>query len=866
MKPGYPFLFSGKNKNAFVALALFLVISLVPSGSFAQINIGLTATATQSGGGVTIYSPANYNDNVIVAFGGCSGYGTCPTPWGWVSDGGYIDYTWSSAQTFNKVVWYHADRPMTSCTLQYWNGSAFVNFATYTTAICNADSITFTPVTTTILRFFNCTAPLINPNFREIQVWQSGGPAPTIAGATHYCTGDVVTLTASSVSPSPAFTWTGPGAFTATTATITFTASPATAGVYSCTVTSGGYTSAPRLDTIVVVPPPAITPGVIASVCQGSTFASLPYTAPVSTPTNYSIVYSPAAIAAGFVNVTSAALAGSPIILIVPPGAAGATYTGTLTVNNGICTGPGSPISLTINPRPSPIAGVTSICTGTNSALTDATGGGTWSSSNPAVATIGSASGIVTGVTVGSTIITYTNTSTGCFNTTTVNVLGISGPDHVCSGNTITLTATTTGGLWSSSDTVIATVGAVSGTVTGMAMGIVHITYTIGSGCTASWAVTVNPHAPIVGRDSVCVGSDRWLTNIVGGGLWSSTVSSVATILPDSGKVTGVLAGITTISYLLPTGCWSTAPFTVIAYPTAITGIMMVCPGTTTTLSDGVGGGTWTSGNPGVATIDLYTGVLTGIIADTADMIYTIEPGCPVTTRVTVNPLPQPISGISVMCPNTIDTMHDASPGGLWSSGSLPVMTIIDTNGIVTAISQGLTTIKYMLPTGCFQSRVVSVDPLPAPVIFYNYLLNTFFATPGYATYQWYDSLQGKIPGATSPSLAASNTEYYWVVVTDSNGCKGTSAYYHFNLNQVGVKPLVNSNDVRIYPNPAAATLFISSPVKVRAVISSIDGRKEIDEQDAQEINISGLANGVYFITVYGEDGVRITVQKLVKE
>jgi Secretion system C-terminal sorting domain len=54
-----------------------------------------------------------------------------------------------------------------------------------------------------------------------------------------------------------------------------------------------------------------------------------------------------------------------------------------------------------------PITGTGSICVGDTTSLHDATSGGIWSSSNPAVATIGSTSGLVTGITTGTVIISY---------------------------------------------------------------------------------------------------------------------------------------------------------------------------------------------------------------------------------------------------------------------------------------------------------------------------------------------------------------------------------------------------------------------------------------------------------------------------
>ncbi len=55
-----------------------------------------------------------------------------------------------------------------------------------------------------------------------------------------------------------------------------------------------------------------------------------------------------------------------------------------------------------------PIMGFGTICAGDNTVLSNATSGGTWSSSNTAVATIGSLTGIVGGVSAGIDTITYT--------------------------------------------------------------------------------------------------------------------------------------------------------------------------------------------------------------------------------------------------------------------------------------------------------------------------------------------------------------------------------------------------------------------------------------------------------------------------
>src|ERR1044072_3849148 len=94
----------------------FLTLLLFCYNSFAQTNIALTAVASHTVGGATTYGPQNYNDGII---------STAPAtlPWGWTTTNGFIEYTWTTTQTgITKVKFWKADRPMGSCTIQYWNG------------------------------------------------------------------------------------------------------------------------------------------------------------------------------------------------------------------------------------------------------------------------------------------------------------------------------------------------------------------------------------------------------------------------------------------------------------------------------------------------------------------------------------------------------------------------------------------------------------------------------------------------------------------------------------------------------------------------------------------------------------------------
>lgn len=159
-------------------------------------------------------------------------------------------------------------------------------------------------------------------------------------------------------------------------------------------------------------------------------------------------------------------------------------------------------------PYPGVIAGPSTVCAGSAITVTDYVSGGTWSSSTSSVATIGS-TGIVSGVSAGTTIISYTVTnsfgSSYATKVITVNPLPtagtITGTATVNIGSTTTLSNTTIGGTWSSSAAGIAIVGS-AGVVTGVAAGIANISYTVTNSCgsaVVAQVVTVTAAALTVG-------------------------------------------------------------------------------------------------------------------------------------------------------------------------------------------------------------------------------------------------------------------------------------------------------------------------------------------------------------------------------
>ncbi len=493
-----------------------------------------------------------------------------------------------------------------------------------------------------------------------------------------------------------------PGAYTVV-ATNTFTgcssAMPGSVAVsvnplpaqYSVTITSGGHYCAGG--TGVSIGLTNSDPGVIYQLFQGSTLVS------TRTP------------------------GGGGFIFLTPQTVAG-TYTVTAQSASTTCTvnmsGSGT---VFIDPLPDAIANLSAVCTGQTIVLSDPTPDGTWSSSNTGQATVvesGGTAGTVTGVLGLSTpVITYT-LPTGCSVSGTVTVnpgpQTISGSSLICVNATTQLIEIASGGIWSSSNTLVATVGS-TGIVTGVTPDAAVISYTIPSGCAATFIVTVNALPPAIsGNVPVCSGATIGLGDLSLGGTWESNNNTQASVGSISGIVTGgtgILPANPVITYTALTGCTITAVLTVNPAPAAISGSAFVCVGLTTPLVDATSGGTWSSSNNSLATVltGSVSGNVTGVSNGIPTIIYTLPTGCTAKVPVTVNPLPSSISGASSVCTNSTIGLTDAG-GGTWISSDETKATVTGL-GVVTGALAGTTTITYTLPTGCATSLVVTVNQAP---------------------------------------------------------------------------------------------------------------------------------------------------------
>jgi hypothetical protein len=248
--------------------------------------------------------------------------------------------------------------------------------------------------------------------------------------------------------------------------------------------------------------------------------------------------------------------------------------------------------TVSINPLPSvfTVTGGGSYCTGgpgLHIFLSSSTTGVTYKLYNGATPVTGSIAGTGTTIDFGAFTAsgTYTakatNTTTGCLNnmtgSATISILPlpvagtISGPSSVHDLATITLSASSPGGVWTSSNPGIARVGSSTGVVTGVSIGYTNIFYTVSTTCGTVYTVKnicdLGPEPMtagdvILGNTMICQNTKTTLTCSHAGGVWSSSNGVIASIDETSGEVTGNGAGIVAITYTTTDGAITSRVYT----------------------------------------------------------------------------------------------------------------------------------------------------------------------------------------------------------------------------------------------------------------------------------------------------------------
>ena len=616
----------------------------------------------------------------------------------------------------------------------------------------------------------------------NVTVSSAATPTIDVRGSTVLCSSSTVDLCPTSYLYT-SYQWykNGVAYSTATCTTVS------TVGSYTLVGQNGGCTSAASTAVVVTAGIAPATPTI--STITATTFCS-----------------------GGNVILTSSAAANNQWYkdAVAIGGATNQTYTATtsgsytvVVANCGTATSAATVVTVNSSPVVAAITGAATICVGTTAALANDSAGGVWSSSNTLVATI-SGGGVDTGKTVGTTEIRYTVTSAGCSTIATYNVSVVAnttpsisvttGSAIICGSATTTICPATFGNSayqWFKDGVAFATTSCITVSAIG------------------SYTLQVQNNA----------------------GCWSAISNAIA-----------ITAGI--------------APTT----PTVTAGgVVSFCDGGSVVLTSSVAAN-YQWNKDGIA----IGGATSQTYSATASGIYTVSvSGCGTSTSagttvtVTTAPIVDLITGATTLCAGTTITLANATVGGTWSSSNTLVATV-DAAGIVTGVSGGNITISYTVTSGgCSTVKTYNVTVYPTvttPTI--SPRSATTFCTGGsvqmcplsfgYSNYQWY---KDGVAYATTSCIITSVAGSYTLAGQSGGGC--WSSQSAAVVVTVGVYPIVNATtgptSVCVGSSITVANTTVT-PIGGTAVWTSTAGRASV--------NSAGLVTG----TSAGAANIRYTV------
>lgn len=350
--------------------------------------------------------------------------------------------------------------------------------------------------------------------------------------------------------------------------------------------------------------------------------------------------------------------------------------------------------------------------------------GGTWSTTNPNVATVNAFSGEITAISWGAVIIEFTGTN-GCSALSDILFITenpiVVAPDVMCLGGTTTLSPTV-GGIWESSDPTVASITN-NATLEALTPGNVELTFSdTSTNCFTIVELEVIEAQTVVntGSDTLCVGETTILTPSQGG-FWTlsfSTSNNVATINND-GLVTSIGEGKAVFSFISNApGCGAINSDTLIVLNSPdvqLLGDNELCIGEITSIPLNPNT-TYEINNPNFISYEDSTGTIIGLSQGTATitLVDTIT-GCSKTTDtfIVYDP-PSVLSEASEICVGDSTELLSSSIGS-WIALDSSIATV--DSFVVQGISEGEARFLFTdSGTECI-SDTLTITVLPKPEV-----------------------------------------------------------------------------------------------------------------------------------------------------
>lgn len=228
------------------------------------------------------------------------------------------------------------------------------------------------------------------------------------------------------------------------------------------------------------------------------------------------------------------------------------------------------------------------------------------------------------------------------------------------------------------------------------------------------------------------------------------------------------------------------------------------------------------------------------------------------------------VSGADTICAHATQVYSIDSVAGAGATAyiwSFPTGWTATGNGktisVTAGTTSGLVSVKVVKCNDTSTARTLHVyvrPEVPAIITVNGFQLGTVNT---HNAYQWY--LNGVlIPGATNATYDVTQNGDYTVKVVNPGGCTDSSSAYtvtNVSVTEIGAI----GRAIIVYPNPAASLVHILSPVPVNITITSMDGKEVLHQQNAGDVNIGQLADGIYMLHFTDQNNTSIKTEKLVK-
>jgi hypothetical protein len=305
------------------------------------------------------------------------------------------------------------------------------------------------------------------------------------------------------------------------------------------------------------------------------------------------------------------------------------------------------------------------------------------------------------------------------------------------------------------------------------------------------------------------------------------------------------------------------------------TPVTTICEGETVNLNaSGADTYTWNTGSNASSISDVPTG---GSNAMYVVMGTNTLSGCSSTLTQnvlvkTAPPVNLAANSLSVCSGSPVLLSAFGAQSYTWSTGS-------NLSDIV--VSPTAATTYSVLGTGmngCVgtSARTIGVYALPtinatssSPVMICEGEEVTLTANGSATSFQWVSSASPVILGGNPINVTPALVTTYTVTGTDVNGCTNKSTVVQNVEICLGLHDVKTSSGTKIYPNPTAGLFTVelnSSELKTIQVID-FTGRvilTQSSNDEKMDININGLANGIYYVKIQTEAGVELV--KIIKQ